>query len=515
MNSRKLWLGALVFSGALVAFTLSSPALFARDTASGEASSDRYLQILQYVFGFIQENYVDEVDARTLYEGAMKGMLDSLGDPYTAYIDKESILGLNLKDTTTGAFGGVGLYITKPLVPTQDKPAYVEVTSPIEDTPGWKAGIQPGDLILSIDGVGTADITMEDVLARLRGPVGSPVTVQIKRGKLMEFPVTITRGLIEVPTVKYEMMPGGIGYLRIIEFTPITPGRVQDALDAFEKAGYTGLLIDLRNNPGGLITSVVDVADKFIDEGVIVSTRSRISYENREFKSSKSKTTAPKGLPIVVLINKGSASASEILAGALKDYRLAYLVGETTYGKGSVQQIMDLLNQDAMKITMARYYTPSGANIDKLGIPPDREIAIPELTEDEQKALGELFQTTKIADFIGDRKELSSAEAEAFAKTLQKEYKLELRLLKRLVVQEYYRTHISPTYDLEYDVQLKGAVDILRAGKVRELSAATKTVLELQEAQKAVAAEETARASSSPAESLSSGSASPSPGAKP
>ncbi len=515
MNSRKLWLGALVFSGALVAFTLSSPALFARDTASGEASSDRYLQILQYVFGFIQENYVDEVDARTLYEGAMKGMLDSLGDPYTAYIDKESILGLNLKDTTTGAFGGVGLYITKPLLPTPDKPAYVEVTSPIEDTPGWKAGIQPGDLILAIDGVGTADITMEDVLARLRGPVGSPVTVQIKRGKLMEFPVTITRGLIEVPTVKYEMMPGGIGYLRIIEFTPITPGRVQDALDAFEKAGYTGLLIDLRNNPGGLITSVVDVADKFIDEGVIVSTRSRISYENREFKASKSKTSAPKGLPVVVLINKGSASASEILAGALKDYQLAYLVGETTYGKGSVQQIMDLLNQDAMKITMARYYTPSGANIDKLGIPPDREIAIPELTEDEQKALGELFQTTKIADFIGERKQLSSAEAEAFAKTLQKEYKLDMRLLKRLVVQEYYRTHISPTYDLEYDIQLKGAVDILRAGKVRELSAATKTVLELQEVQKAEGEAEAARAANSPAGASSSGPASPSPGAKP
>ncbi len=482
MNSRKLWLGALVFSGALLAFTLSSPALFARDTASGDVPKDRFLQIFQYVFEFIQENYVDEVDPRVLYEGAMKGMLDALGDPYTTYIDTESIMGLNLKDTTTGTFGGVGLSITKPLVSAPDKPAYVEVASPIEDTPGWKAGIQPGDFIISIDGTGTADITMEDVLSRLRGPVGTKVNVQIKRGKLMEFPVTLTRALIEVPTVKFEMMSDGIGYLRIIEFTPVTPGRVQDALDAFEKAGYTGLVIDLRNNPGGLITSVVDVADKFVDSGVIVSTRSRISYENREFKANPSRTTfRDKGIPIVVLINKGSASASEILAGALKDYRLAYLVGETTYGKGSVQQVMDLLNKDAMKITMARYYTPSGANIDKTGIPPDREIKVPELTEEEEKALGELFQTTKLADFVAGKSSLAGNEAEAFARTLQKDYKVDLRILKRLVVQEYYRTHVGPLYDLEYDVQLRGAVDILLKENVPSLIESTKTVIELQE----------------------------------
>ncbi len=482
MNSRKLWLGALVFSGALLAFTLSSPALFARDTSSGDVSTDRFHQIFQYVFKFIQENYVDEVDPRVLYEGAMKGMLDSLGDPYTTYIDTESIMGLNLKDTTTGSFGGVGLSITKPLVSGPDKPAYVEVASPIEDTPGWKAGIQPGDFIIAIDGTATPDLTMEDVLSRLRGPIGTKVTVQIRRGKLMEFPVTLTRALIEVPTVKYEMMANGIGYLRIIEFTPVTPGRVQDALDAFKKAGYKGLVIDLRNNPGGLITSVVDVADKFIDSGVIVSTRSRISYENREFKASPSRTTFRDGnIPIVVLINKGSASASEILAGALKDYHLAYLVGETTYGKGSVQQVMDLLNKDAMKITMARYYTPSGANIDKVGIPPDREIKVPALTEDEEKALGELFQTTKLADFVAGKASLSGAEAEAFARVLQKDYKVDLRILKRLVVQEYYRTHVSPLYDLEYDVQLRGAVDILLKENVPSLIESTKTVIELQE----------------------------------
>jgi len=482
MNSKRIWLGSIVFSGALLAFTLCSPAIFARDTDEKSASTDRYLQIFQYVFGFVQDNYVDEVDPRVLYEGAMKGMLDSLGDPYTTYIDTESILGLNLKDTTTGAFGGVGLSITKPLVSSPEKPAFVEVASPIEDTPGWKAGIQPGDLILDIGGTATPDITMEEVLALLRGPVGSNVTVKIRRGKLMEFPVTLTRALIEVPTVKFEMMDKGIGYLRIIEFTPLTAGRVQDALDSFEKAGYTSLLVDLRNNPGGLITSVVDVADKFIDSGVIVSTKSRISYENREFKASPGATTFRKDIPIVALINKGSASAAEILAGAFKDYRLAYLVGETSYGKGSVQQVMDLLNQDAMKITMARYYTPSDANIDKLGIPPDREILLPELSEDEEKALSELFQTTKLADLVGGRDKLSGAEAETLAKELAKSYKVNLRVLKKLVVQEFYRTHISPLYDLEYDNQLKAAVDILLKEDMKALLKTTKTVRELQSA---------------------------------
>jgi carboxyl-terminal processing protease len=489
MNSKKTWCGAALFSAVLLFFTLVSPALFALDKNDKDRGSERYFQLFQYVFTFVQNNYVDEVDPKVLYEGAMKGMLDSLKDPYTTYIDTESLMGLSLKDTTNGSFGGVGLSITKPLESTPEKPAWVEVASPIEDTPGWKAGIQPGDLILKIDDVDTAEITMEQVLDRLRGPVGTTVNVQIRRGKAMEFPVTLKRALIEVPTVKYGMMANGLGYLRIIEFTPLTPERVQEAIDSFKKAGYTGLIIDLRNNPGGLITSVVDVADKFIDQGPIVSTRSRISYENREFNASPAKTTFKPLLPVVILINKGSASASEILAGALKDYKIAYLVGETTYGKGSVQQVIDLLSGDAMKITMARYYTPSDANIDKLGIPPDREVLFPALTEAEEKALGELLQTTKLADFVADKPKLTSQEADAFARELAKGYPVDVRVLKRLVMQEYYRTHISPLYDEEYDIQLKGAVDILLKEDVPALLRDVKTVRELQEAAKPAVAD--------------------------
>lgn len=488
MSPKKIWFGAIFFSFALLAFSLVSPAVFAQSKDDKSRSSERYMQLFQYVYSFVQDNYVDEVDPKVLYAGAMKGMLDAIGDPYTTYIDSESLLGTSLKDTTTGAFGGVGLSITKPLESTPEKPAWVEVASPIEDTPGWKAGVQPGDLILSIDGKSTADITMEEVLSHLRGPVGSKVTIELRRGKLMEFPVTLTRALIEVPTVKYAMMDGGIGYLRIIEFTPVTADRVQEALDSFKKAGYTKLLIDLRNNPGGLITSVVDVANKFIDSGVIVSTKSRIAYENQEFKANPAKLTFDKKIPVVVLLNKGSASASEILSGALKDYHLAYLVGETSYGKGSVQQVIDLLNNDAMKITMARYYTPSDANIDKQGIPPDREVLFPKLSEAEEKSLSDLLTTTKLADWVASAGDVTPAKAEAFAKELTKTYPVEVRVLKRLVMQEYYRTHISPLYDLEYDIQLKAAVDILQKEDLPALLKTTKTVHELQDAAKAAVA---------------------------
>jgi carboxyl-terminal processing protease len=325
---------------------------------------------------------------------------------------------------------------------------------------------------------------MEEVLGLLRGPVGTNVEVLFRRGKQFEFTKTLTRARIEVPAVKYAMMEDGIAYLRIIEFTPLTAARVQDALDSFKKAGYSKLIIDLRNNPGGLIDSAVEVSNKFIKSGVIVSTKARVSYENREFRARPGRAAVPEGLPIVVLLNKASASASEIVAGALKDYRVAYLMGEKSYGKGSVQQVINLLHNDAMKLTMARYYTPSGANIDKLGIPPDREVLMPTLTEAEEKLLSELLQTTRISDFMEGRKDLSSQEADTFVAELYKTWPVQHRVLKKMVMLEYYRTHLSPLYDLEYDVQLQAAVDLLKKENVSELLKTTKTVKELQEAPK-------------------------------
>ncbi|WP_428770924.1 S41 family peptidase [Treponema sp. HNW] len=467
---------------------LSLPSAFAQSAKSSKGSqaekevhSRQYIELLNSVYTFVLENYVDEVDPKILYEGALKGMMDAFEDPYTAYLGTAQMRDLN--DTTTGDFGGVGLSITKPAETSADKPAYVEVVSPIEDTPGWRAGIQAGDLILSIDGTSTADITMEEVLKILRGPKGTSVNLIIRRGKTGEFPVSLIRAIIEVPTVKYGMINRGkqkTGYLRIIEFTPKTPDRVQEALDSFKKADFTSLIIDLRNNPGGLISSVADVADKFIDTGVIVSTKSRLMFENSVYRAKPKATVMPKNIPIVVLINKGSASASEILAGALKDYHLAYLVGERTYGKGSVQQVVPLPNQDGIKLTMARYYTPSDSNIDKIGIPPDREIALPVLTEAEEKAYASLITDEAISKYVASNPNMSASEIASYAHTLQSAYNLELRLLRRLIKLEVNRTKPAELYDLDFDVQLQAALDIAASSNFETMVKSAKTLKELQ-----------------------------------
>ena len=444
-------------------------------------SSFQYIKKLNSVFDFVQQNYVDEVDPKVLYEGALKGMLDALGDPYTLYLDPNSMR--DLTDTTAGSFGGVGLSISKAAESTADRPAYVEVATPIEDTPGARAGIQSGDLIVAIDGIPTPDMTMNDVLAHLRGEIGSSVTVTILRGKNMKFDVTLIRALIEVPTIKAGMIEGTkIGYARLIQFTPDTPIRLQDALDDFEKKGYTSLIIDLRDNPGGLITSVVDIADKFIDGGPIVSTKSRLLFENQQFKASADKTTVKKNIPVIVLINRGSASASEILSGALKDYHLAYLVGERTYGKGSVQQVIPLSNTDGFKITMARYYTPSDTNIDKIGIPPDYEIKNFEtLSPEQEKIYMDMLNSNVITDTVEKTSGMTENDIAKAATEIKKTYDIDERIIRRLLRVQVQRTQPAALYDLDYDLQLNAAIRLIQDGHYEELVKSTKTLRQLQD----------------------------------
>lgn len=466
-----------------IVFLLCSFQCFAESSVENDTkiTSFQYVKKLNSVFDFVQQNYVDEIDPRILYEGALKGMLDAIGDPYTLYLDPDYMR--DLSDTTSGSFGGVGLSISKATESTPAKPAYVEVASPIEDTPGAKAGIQAGDMITAIDGLPTPSMTMNEVLSHLRGEVGAPVTVTILRGTNMKFDVTLVRALIEVPTVKYGMIEGTkIGYARLIQFTPDTATRLQDALDSFEKNGYKGLIIDLRDNPGGLITSAVDVADKFIDNGPIVSTKSRLLFENTQFTANKEKTTAKQGMPIVVLINRGAASASEIVSGALKDYHLAYLVGERTYGKGSVQQVIPLSNTDGIKITMARYYTPSDMNIDKIGIPPDLEIKnLKEFTEDEEKIYVDLIKSEIINKAAESKPNMTEADIALEAAAIAKKYPLNERLIRRLIRIQVQKTQPSVLYDLDYDLQLNEALKVIQSKDYSIMLKNTKTLRELQE----------------------------------
>lgn len=447
--------------------------------AEAESAEDgrRYALIIQNVFDFIQRHYVDEVQAQKLYEGAMKGMFEALGDPHSVFLPASDMADLN--DTTQGSFGGVGLYITKPTEAKAGGSTFVEVASPIEDTPGWRAGISPGDLILEIDGQSTEKLSMDEVLSRLRGKPGTEVAILIRRGEKLEFTVKLTRAVIEVPTVKSAMIGPDVGYVKIITFTPMTAERVGAALDTFQKSGYKSLIVDLRYNYGGLLQAAIGVSDFFLEGGLVVSTKSRIPNENAVF-TAKSRPVVPKDMPVVVLINRGSASASEIVAGALKDRGRAYLIGEKSFGKGSVQQVYPI-DDAGFKITTSRYYTPSDVNIDKIGIPPDLEVKFPELTNEEAETLNKLIAEDKIPQFVKSNPKAAPAKIDAFVRQILATHKLNESLLRRMIRDEQNRTLVSPVYDLEYDVQLKAALDVVRGGKFAELMKGVKTLKVLQE----------------------------------
>jgi carboxyl-terminal processing protease len=443
-----------------------------------EQNSRRYMNLLQNVFDFIQNHYVEEVDPQAVYEGALKGMFGALGDPYSVFLQESEMADLN-ENVIQGTYGGVGLYISKPVGERPDgKPPYVEVASPIEDTPGWRAGLKPGDLIKEINGESTDTLTMDEVLARLKGPPGVEIKFLIRRGKNLEFPISLVREIIEVPTVKQAMI-GDIAYLKLISFNALTVERSRIAIQSFQDQGYKSLILDLRNNYGGLLQSAVGIGDLFLEGGVVVSVKSRIPSENQIFNARRS-TLVPAEIPIVVLINRGSASASEIVAGALKDRGRAYLVGEKSFGKGSVQQVYPL-DEAGFKITTARYYTPSDVNIDKIGIPPDLEVLFPEFTDEDSEQLSALIVANKIPAFVEENPGASAVEVDRFVRELYVEYHLEFNLLRRLVRDEQNRTVIVPVYDLEYDVQLQEAVKIIQGGTYNALMRTTKTLKALQE----------------------------------
>ncbi len=454
-RERVLWMGvSTVLLAALLVF-LVSPNLLAQDQRS---ESERYMRMFKQVYEFIESNYVDEVDAEKLIEGALKGMFDALDDPHSAYLTEEDMRGLG--DTTAGEFGGVGLNISKQ--PGQGGKGYIEVVSPIEDTPAHRAGIQSGDLIVEVEGESTSGLRIDEVVDRLRGEIGTEVEVKIQRGENYRFDVTIERDSIEVPTVRRDMIPGDIGFLRIIQFTPYTADRVADAIDYFEENDYASMIIDLRSNPGGVLNGVINTANLFFSDGEIVGTSGRNPRENQVF-SARSGQKVPDDLPIIVLIDGGSASASEILAGALRDRDRALVIGETTYGKGSVQQVRRI-GEGGFRLTMSRYYTPAGVYIDKEGIVPDRTVSEASLSDDELEHYARLRNEGLIREFLQEADEPGEDEIAAFIAELQDDgFELPERLLRRLVRDEKNRLDgVTLVYDLDYDPVLQEAVEILR-----------------------------------------------------
>jgi carboxyl-terminal processing protease len=477
--------GAAMVLASVLAFM--APEAVAQAVGSSDADARQYTGRLEDTFRFVLQNYVDPVEAKKLYEGAMKGLFESLGDPYSVFLDENSLSDMN--DITSGQFGGVGLYIGKQAKDPKkgdDEPRYIEIQSPIEDTPGFRYGLQPGDLIVKINGESTAPLTSFEAQQKIRGPVGTEVVLTIRRGE-GEFDARLTRAIVEIPTVKSAIIPtpsGNVGYLRIIEFTAATRAAFQAAIKSFDQAGYSALVLDVRSDGGGLLQAVIQISDDLLDSGTIVSQRGRNPYEN-SVSRAKPDLLVPRDKPMILLINKGSASASEILAGALKDNKRAYLVGENTYGKGSVQQIFPI-DSTGYKMTTARYYTPSDENIDKTGIPPDLEIKEPAFTDEQSASFAKLLDSGKVEAFAKAHPGAGASERDAFAASLAKEYGLPERPLRILVKNQLGRTKPAPVYDLEFDTALNTALKLVDDPNYPKLLSGAKTVKQLVEAKKAL-----------------------------
>ncbi|MBN1410742.1 MAG: S41 family peptidase [Spirochaetales bacterium] len=450
----------IVFSGLIVLLSFSNTVLADSGDLTDFSKDDMELQeelaLFKEVIKFVRENYVDEskVGVKNLMEGAFQGLFESLDDPHSAYLTATDMS--DMEETTTGKFGGVGLYILK-------VENGIEVARPIDGTPAFRAGIQAGDLIIAVNGESVLELTIDEVVDRLKGEPRTDVTVTILRGKALKFDVTLTRAMIELPTVKRDMIMDDIAYLQIIQFTPLTYDRIVEAIEYFQSRKYRSLIIDLRSNPGGLLSSVINIADLFFPKGsLIVSTKSRIPNENREYLA-KEDIMVPESLPIVVLIDKYSASASEILTGALKDTGRAYIIGEKSYGKGSVQQVR-YAGDGGFRLTIAEYFTPSNITINKIGITPDKIVKEEELTEEEKTALNDLYEKKSVENFVEKTPHPTEKQVENFIKGLKREgIMLKDRYIKRLVFNQVNRLNPKPpVYDLDYDVVLQEAVWELR-----------------------------------------------------
>ncbi|QJA05335.1 S41 family peptidase [Thermosulfurimonas marina] len=341
--------------------------------SSSKKDEDPYeaLKLFSQVLELVEENYVKPVTTKELVYDAIKGLLSGL-DPHSSFLAPDEFHELQIE--TKGSFTGIGIEITL-------EDGILTVVSPIEGTPAWKAGLKPGDKIVKINGQPTKGMSLMEAVKRLRGPKGTKVTITIFRESTKELKdITLVRDVIPIRSVRARILEPGYGYIRISSFQEKTGEELHQALSKLEKENQPlkGLILDLRNNPGGLLDAAVEVADEFLDEGLIVYTKGRRKDQNFQFKAHPNRQKHP--YPLVVLVNAGTASASEIVAGALQDHHRAVIVGTRTFGKGSVQTIIPLPDGSAVRLTTAEYFTPSGRSIQAEGIEPDLEV--PEIKPD-------------------------------------------------------------------------------------------------------------------------------------
>lgn len=390
MTRHSLILGLGLVLGVMLA--IGQGVLAERENSRSSAASIPLEDIrsLSEVFGKIKQNYVEEVKDKELLENAIRGLLSGL-DPHSAYLDKEAFT--DLREGTSGEFGGLGI-----VVGMED--GFVKVISPIDDTPAARAGVKSGDLVIRLDNKNVKGMSLEDAVSIMRGKPDTDIMLTIvRKGEAKPLKIKITRDIIKVQSVRSKTLDEGFGYIRVSAFQERTGADLRKALSSLKKENnrknLKGLVLDLRNNPGGLLTQAIEVSDAFLEKGVVVSIKGRDAANNM--------THSAKGMdllndaPIVVLINGGSASASEIVAGALQDHKRAIIMGSQSFGKASVQTVVPLGNGSALKLTTARYYTPNGTSIQAKGITPDIELDDLKVSKREDNG----FKQTKEKDLTG------------------------------------------------------------------------------------------------------------------
>ena len=337
---------------------------FSAANAANEDSIYKKIDLFSEVLDKINKEYVDEINQSEAMDAAINGVLQSL-DPYSAYMSPESFE--NMQTETSGEFGGLGIEVGM-------EHGVVKVISPIDNSPASKVGLKAGDYIVKINDIQVQGKTLTEAVELMRGPVGTDIEITVRRrGEKKPLTFVITRDIIEVSSVKSEIKDEKTGYMRLTSFNENSGDQIKNKIKEFKKNGkIENYILDLRNNPGGLLSQAIKISDFFLDNGEIVSTKSKRKYENRKWFAKKGDIL--KSNTLVVLINYGSASASEIVAGALQDHKRAILIGESTYGKGSVQSIIPLKNNGAIRLTVSKYYLPSGKSISDVGVTPDIEV---------------------------------------------------------------------------------------------------------------------------------------------
>src|SRR5438270_5838882 len=382
-------LGLIAAAAATVFLVTLDQDVGAAPANSNNPETYKQLNLFGDVFEIVRGNYADDVNDETLVEGAINGMLTAL-DPHSNFLNAKNFT--DMKVQTRGEFGGLGIEVSM-------ENGLVKVVSPIDDTPAANAGLKPGDLITHLDGTPVQGLTLPEAVDRMRGPVNSDINLTIRREGREPFDVKLTRAIIKIQSVRSHIESKNIGYIRVTSFNEQTDVGLNNAMKNLKQQANNkliGVILDLRNNPGGLLDQAVAVSDAFLEKGEIVSTRGRRADDAQRYNARQGDIAT--GLPVAVLINGGSASASEIVAGALQYHHRAVLIGTKSFGKGSVQTIIPLAGHGAMRLTTARYYTPSGRSIQAKGIDPDVIVEAAKITKDEKAKAADKTAAAKNTD---------------------------------------------------------------------------------------------------------------------